>query len=895
FHDHPVGPTPMNRRVTAVSSRRDAVASPGSGAGAASLALSWWIAYAGVAVILLAILSSVAFLVAVNEQEMVKRHLLVFSQILANELSGRTGAVRSQLKRWRDDDGLRAALEEAGGDALRTRETELALMVPGVIGVRLLTAEDIEPGGAAGSRLSYAGVDMARQVKETGEIAALEAHRVNQDDEHLAIAGPIMDASGERPLGVVHLLLPLSLLPSAGDLSPQTAHFHFRQAADQRFVVINARNGEDPPGGAPAIEIPVDGTRLLLQAWGEPRGLFPGALMPWFGIITASALLSLALLLWLSYRHLLRRVEMGLAGLVALAEDAANRRPLRTKPNRIAEFKPVQETLQGILRDLTPARALQCYGEPKSAALADPLARGNDMTLGLDTGTDSGIDEVSSSKQMGATPKLAATAIQVAAATGPGHQDPVPQGPIEVWSGARFVPARIFRAYDIRGLVGSEITADLMGSLGMALGSEIRAQGGRVCIVGRDQRPSGESLSSALVEGLRYTGCDVVDLGIAPTPVLYYAAHSRDGCSAAMVTASHNPAEYNGLKVVLSGQSATGDQILTLRERMLRGDFTSGSGTYVQQSVFDDYVDAIKTDVAIARPLKIVIDCGHAAASVIAARLFRELDCEVLELDCDLDPGLADARMPDPSKPENLDALGSAVVGAEAALGLAFDADGDRLGVVDSAGRFIAVDRVLMLLAIDVLARLPGSDIVYDVKCTHHLGSEIVRFGGRPVMWRSGHSFIKEKMRELAAPLGGELTGHIVFSDRWNGFDDALYAGARLLEVLALDPRSSAEIFAEMPSAIGTPELFVPSPPAEARKVMTAVLGMAHKLDGVQVNTIDGLRAEFDHGWGLVRASNTQPGLVFRFQADDQPALEKIKELFRGMIAAAAPNLELPF
>jgi phosphomannomutase/phosphoglucomutase len=457
------------------------------------------------------------------------------------------------------------------------------------------------------------------------------------------------------------------------------------------------------------------------------------------------------------------------------------------------------------------------------------------------------------------------------------------------------VPAGIFRAYDVRGLIGSQINADVMHWLGLAVGSEVREGGGSTCIVARDQRPSGASLSASLVEGLRATGCDVVDLGIAPTPVLYFAAHGRPGCSAAIVTASHNPSEYNGLKVVLAGRSATAEQLLALRDRIQRGEYTAGAGAYRQDNVFDDYVAEIERDVALARRMKVVIDCGHAAASLVAARLYDALGCDLIELDCDLDPALADAHMPDPSQPHNLYALGEAVMAAKADVGLAFDADGDRLGVVDSSGRFIAADRVLMLLAADVLARHPASAIVYDVKCSHQLGSEILRYGGRPVMWRSGHSFLKEKMLELGAPLGGELSGHIVFGERWNGFDDALYAGARVLEVLALDPRPSAEIFADLPSAIGTPELFAPVPAGEEHAVMEAVLGMADRLEGVEVNTIDGLRAEFSQGWGLVRASHTQPGLVFRFQADDDASLEKIQALFRRMLRLVVPGLKLPF
>jgi phosphomannomutase/phosphoglucomutase len=387
----------------------------------------------------------------------------------------------------------------------------------------------------------------------------------------------------------------------------------------------------------------------------------------------------------------------------------------------------------------------------------------------------------------------------------------------------------------------------------------------------------------------------VLDLGIAPTPLAYHAASARGTASAAIVTASHNPADYNGLKVVLGGRSANADQIVGLRERILRGDYEYGEGHRSDLDHTAEYIRQVCEDITLARPIKVVLDCGHATASLLAPALFRALDCEVSELDCDLDPAQADKQMPDPSQPKNLYALGDAVIGAGADLGLAFDADGDRLGIVDSAGKFIAADRMLMLLAADVLARAPGSDIVYDVKCSHHLGAMVLHSGGRPVMWKSGHSFIKQKVRELGAPLGGELTGHIVFAERWNGFDDAFYAAARLLEVLALDPRSSTEVFAELRVGIGTPELFVSLAPGEDAGIMQSVLAMADRLDGVEVNTIDGLRAEFDQGWGLIRASNTQPGLVFRFEADDQTALDKIQDLFRRMMDLVAPNLSLPF
>ncbi len=457
------------------------------------------------------------------------------------------------------------------------------------------------------------------------------------------------------------------------------------------------------------------------------------------------------------------------------------------------------------------------------------------------------------------------------------------------------VPAHIFRAYDIRGLVGSELNESLMRLLGRAVGSEAAVQGQRTCIVARDQRPSGGGYSAALVAGLCESGCEVLDLGIAPTPLAYHVASTHANASAAIVTASHNPPEYNGLKVVLGGRPADAAQIQGLRERILRGDFAHGDGRCTGLDATADYIGAVGNDITLARPLRLVLACGFATACKLAPALYRALDCEVVELDCDLDPDRANRHMLDPSQPEELGALGDAVIGAGADLGLAFDADGDRLGVVDSAGRFIAADRVLMLLAADVLARAPGSHIVYDVKSSHHVGAAVRRRGGHPVMCRSGHSFLKQKVRELGAPLGGELSGHIVFADRWDGFDDAFYAGARLLQVLALDRRPSSEAFDDFPVGICTPELFVPLAQGDDAGIMQSVLAMAHRFDDVEVNTLDGLRIELDQAWGLIRSSNTRPGLVFRFEADDQAALIKIQDRYRRLMDRVAPGLSLPF
>lgn len=781
----------------------------------------WRVAYVGAAVILLAALVAVTLLFEANDKELVRRQLGVSSRLLADELESRAGAVHAQLERWRTDARLRDLLLNGGRERMLAVSSELTREIPGALEVILLEREDAVRGAGAARRLSHAGVDMARQVAETGETAVLQAHRVRQPDAHLAMAGPVLDALGERPIGVVHVLLPLSMLPASGGADLGDARFRFWQRVGGALVPIGSGGVGEPSPAAVSADLPVAGTQLTLSASAEPRSLFSAALLPWLIGIYLLALLLLAVLFALVSRSL----ERALASLRSSPAARVRSRGKAVARSRAARPSADHQGAEGSIE-----------GSAHGQAVSGPRAG---------SGTA--------------------------------------------------VPAHIFRAYDIRGLVGSEIDSGVMRALGMALGTEVRAQGEASCIVARDQRPSSESYAQALVDGLRASGCDVVDLGLAPVPVLYFGAWQQGDCAAAMVTASHNPAAYNGLKVVLSGRSASEAQIQALLRRIERGDCSQGAGAYQAHSIMERYVADMARDVVVGRPIKVAIDCGHATAALLAPRLYRALGCEVIELDCDLDPEQADRSMPDPSRPQNLEALGDAVVGAGADLGLAFDADGDRLGVVDARGRFIAADRLLMLFAADALAQRPGSAIVYDVKCSHHLGREILRLGGRPVMCRSGHSFLKQQMHELGAPLAGELTGHIVFRDRWSGFDDAFYAGARLLEILALDPRPSDEIFAELPLGIATPELVLPLPNGADRPLMQALLDAADRLEGVRINRTDGLRAEFERGWGLVRASNTQSGLVFRFEGDDQASLDRIQTLFRRMMERVSPDLSLPF
>jgi len=449
--------------------------------------------------------------------------------------------------------------------------------------------------------------------------------------------------------------------------------------------------------------------------------------------------------------------------------------------------------------------------------------------------------------------------------------------------------AGIFRAYDIRGVVGTELTAKVAALIGQAIGSELLEQGLREIVIGRDGRVSGPELSAALAEGLRRAGCDVIDIGLAPTPVVYFASfHLRTG-SCVAVTGSHNPPDYNGFKIVIAGQTLSGDAITALYQRIVEGRLAHAGepGAYQQREVNEDYVRRIADDVQLERPLKVVADAGNGVAGALAQPLLEAIGAEVIPLYCDVD-GTFPNHHPDPSEPANLEDLVQTVKRFGADLGVAFDGDGDRLGVVTADGTIVYADRLLMLFAADVLVRNPGAMVIYDVKCTGKLADFVLRHGGSPQMWKTGHSLIKAKMAQTDAELAGEMSGHFFFRERWFGFDDGLYAAARLLEILALREETPQEVFAELPESVSTPEIKVPvhggTPHALVSLVVSAAQGPDNPFVGGRVSTLDGLRVDFADGWGLVRASNTTPVLVLRFEGNDEASLERIKALFRTQL-----------
>ena len=452
----------------------------------------------------------------------------------------------------------------------------------------------------------------------------------------------------------------------------------------------------------------------------------------------------------------------------------------------------------------------------------------------------------------------------------------------------------IFRAYDIRGIVGDTLTPEVVTQIGQAIGSEAAAQNQPKVVVARDGRLSGPELIKALSEGLQMAGREVIDIGMVPTPILYFATHYLKTGSGVMLTGSHNPPEYNGLKIMIGGNTLSGEAIQALKTRIESGDLITATGSQYETDIQQAYISRIHKDVKLARPFKVVLDCGNGVAGVVAPHLMEVLGCEVIPLFCEVD-GHFPNHHPDPSIPKNLEDVIRTVQAEGADLGLAFDGDGDRLGVVDAKGRVIWPDRQMILYATDLLKRHPGAEIIYDVKCTRHLPDAIKAHGGTPLMWKTGHSFMKSKLKETGALLGGEMSGHIFFKERWYGFDDALYTAARLLEILSKDSRTPEEVFTALPDAVNTPELKLELKEfGEHYELMRNIRDVFY-FDDAKVSTVDGIRADFKEGWGLVRPSNTTPCLVIRFEADNQAALEAIQAQFRRQFLAVDSSLALPF
>ena len=757
------------------------------------------------------------------------------------------------------DPRLAQLLINGNAHALEEKSDQLAYMFPDAIRVRLMLPgidrEDLD----ANPPISYAALDMLRLAETREAPPPLEVHMSGTPQQHINLVRRILDPSGRRIAGLLMVSFPVQLLEEMAAAEQAGGYAQLQQVAGGAALTLVSSGDAGLMDAQPDAEAAVAGTGWKVAFWSVDR-VSAGSteLLVTAAIAAAAATIILAVLILSVFRKLMTALRKDQATMLTIVKDMRDGRVKQGYPNELVEL---HDTIELMERTASSGAAQTA----RPAALADaPIAA--DVKSGADVvdgvGSDLLFDE---------------NALDIA----------------RVDAGEKKVNAEIFRGYDIRGVVGESLTADVAYEIGRAIGSEAYFRGEQTIVVGRDGRLSSPELSEALIRGLKDTGRDVKDIGQVPTPVLYFAAQYLDTNSGVMVTGSHNPADYNGFKIVLGGETLASEAIQSLYQRIDSADLLTGEGSVEKADVLPDYIERIKSDVQVMRPLKLVIDCGNGVAGSVAPKLFKALGCEAVELFCDVD-GRFPNHHPDPGKPENLAALIQAVQEHGAELGIAFDGDGDRLGVVTARGDIIWPDRLMMLYAIDVLSRNPGAQIIYDVKCTRNLASTIVEHGGEALMWASGHSIVKAKMKETGALLAGEMSGHIFFKERWFGFDDGLYAAARLLEILANDSRNTGEVFESLPDSMNTPELSVPMAEGEPARYMEKLLNGAH-FDNANISTVDGIRVEFEDGWGLVRASNTTPSLVLRFEADHEIAMHRIQEEFRRVMLQADANLNLPF
>ena len=779
------------------------------------------------------------------------------SKVVAERLTGAVTARRDLLALALSEGRAAAALGSTDPAAIHAEEAVLQRRVSGLLQVRLLPRDASQPDPAGAAPLGYAGLDLLRRTVDSGRPSVAEIHQIKSGTPYLAMALPV-NAAGGTNAGVLFAAWDMRFLVALVEQSPAfQGRLQLIQGGDGGYVLAKGPGALDGPLTEGAVEV-------ADSIWKVSYGIDPDTggmdgLLTMVGVVAAGAL-ALLLSVFLQWRALARDLRADMGTLVNLGEAIMRRENASARQAHVASTRDAIALLGQYARE----------SREMPATTAAPAARRAVPMAGLPESRTQGME----------VEELDSDPAELLAAR--------PRKPAKI-----DIPETLFRAYDVRGVVGQALTAPVAELLGQAVATLVQEQGGHRVAVARDARPSSPQLAEALVRGLNAGGCDVLDIGQAPTPLLYFAMHTQPVQAGIVVTGSHNPAEYNGFKIVIGDRVLDGDDLLALRRRMLEGAFSHGNGSVERVDLVAEYIEAVVREVQLARPLRVVVDAGNGVAGDLAVATLEALGCEVVPLFCEPD-GSFPNHHPDPSQPDNLASLMLEVQAQDADIGIALDGDGDRLGVIDNTGANVWPDSVLMLLAADILGRHPGVDILYDVKSSRHLASFILGHGGRPIMWKSGHSRMRAKMAETGALLGGEFTGHLFIKERWFGFDDAVYAAVRVLELLALEPGGANELFAALPSSPSTPEYHLMLEEGQSRELMRAL--DAHKVfDDARLVELDGLRVEFGSGWGLIRPSNTTPSLTFRFEADDERSLEEIKSRFRDLLRRVAPDMQAPF
>jgi len=784
---------------------------------------------------------------------------------LVRNLAGPIGVITTKLKVLSEDEEIIKAFEQRDTVRLIEESERLAGLIESTRKLRMLLPGLYGPDDTPAPPLSFSALDVLNRAERSTATPKAEVHML--PDEHIALVQQVMNQEGEI-IGLIYISLHSDLLAqSLSRLSLTNAYVELQQSISGKTLLLGKQGDVRSRAGEP-VSAPVNGTRWTLAYWqGSATVVETNA--------GTDPLLILVVVLLV--------VGAG-AGILVLRRFKGGKSP-RQAASGIVYAGAVQAIMDGAhpgMEKLFPD--LPILGQQQSIEHVSEGMEGDDI---------SAITKVDDLQELDFEDVFNITEapedVEVAPAETP--TTPPPASDVSDTS----ISQGIFRAYDIRGVVDKDLTVEGVNKIGQAIGSEAALLGEKAIVVGRDGRISSPVLAEALIAGLRSAGRDVIDIGMVPTPVLYFATHFLDANSDVMLTGSHNGPEYNGLKIVLAGDTLSGEAIQAIYNRVVMNNMETGQGALQTMDLTSDYICRISEDipVALGGAFKIVVDCGNGVPGMLAPQLYRALGHDVIELYCEVDGNFPNHH-PDPSQPENLQALITKVREEQADLGFAFDGDGDRLGVVDGEGKIIWPDRQLMLLAKDVLSRNQGTSIIFDVKCSRHLSSVIEENGGKPLMWKTGHSLIKAKMKEVDAPLAGEMSGHIFFKERWYGFDDALYTGARMLEVLMNAKVKPVEVFAQIPEGIATPELRVDLA-EDAHQSFMEDLGKNLNFEGAKIIDIDGFRVEFEDGWGLIRPSNTSPCLILRFEADNQLALDRIQNDFRKLLQSINPDLQLSF
>lgn len=763
-----------------------------------------------------------------------------------------------------------AAIESQ--DHLKMDQTALMLeqFLPNVMKIRLLLPDVSELDNANIPHMGNADLVMVQDTLIKPSSPAIQGEGKNR---HLAISAVIKN--NDIAIGVILASLNYDFLQSIVKNAPVSNGFIELTQNNLALVKVgDASNKTD-------ITNPINISKTLWKVHYWPdntESIFSVNLISFILI----PVLVVALAFFISYRNITRILRQDLAGLMKAFKDIMSGKTVGNYPMALIEMKSMVSNIVQYKRVLNNEGKDLSSKVTADTNIDDFFAESSDSSF-ADSSFD--FDDNSNIELTDSSP------ISL-----PSHEaPPYSTFATDSMSLSNNTQSQIFKAYDIRGIAGETLTKEIIFDIGRAVGSEAKEKDIKTIVLGQDGRTSSPVLAESFSKGIISTGVNILDIGLVPSPLVYFVAHHTEGKSGVVITGSHNPTNYNGLKIVINDETLATDKIQQLKQRIDNANYVSAeTGSIEHNSMFtNEYIGILTEDIHIARQMKVVVDCGNGAAGELAPILLKTLGCDVIELFCDID-GTFPNHHPDPSKPENLIDLIAAVQHYQADVGIAFDGDGDRLGVVDSKGKIIWADRQMMLFAKDVLTSKPGSEIIYDVKCTNLLGQQITKLGGHPVMWKSGHSLMKAKLQETNAVLAGEMSGHIFFNDRWFGFDDALYAASRLIEILSTDTRNSNEVFADFPDSINTPEIIIELAEDENIAIMNKLFSQASFSNG-KITNIDGMRVDFTDGWGLIRASNTMPALTLRFEGDSTETLNRIQSQFKKLLTQVKPDIAIPF